>query len=287
MGAGIAQLLLTRRPDEAVILVERDEDEASAARQRVHSGLVRAARRQEQSADVVPDVLQRLDVRVGYPSGPVALAVEAVPELMSLKLEVLGRLARDCRPELLATNTSSLSVTALRDGVPEGTAFVGLHFFNPVPRSELIEVVRPDRCPDDDVALALAWCRELGKEHVVVSDSPGLATSRLGVAIALEAMRMVEQGVASPGDIDKGMRHGYKFPVGPLELTDRIGLDVRLAIAEELADRLGPRFDPPAVLRDLVASGDLGLKSSRGFYDWDGAVAKPRASAPWDGERHG
>jgi 3-hydroxybutyryl-CoA dehydrogenase len=156
----------------------------------------------------------------------------------------------------------------LAKSVIPGSSFIGLHFFNPVPRSKLVEIVRPDGCAPATVEQARRWVAVLGKESIEVGDSPGFATSRLGVAIALEAMRMVESGVASAQDIDRGMVLGYQFPMGPLELTDLIGLDVRLAIAEHLSSTLGPRFEPPDLLRKKVAAGELGQKSGQGFYDW-------------------
>jgi 3-hydroxybutyryl-CoA dehydrogenase len=143
-----------------------------------------------------------------------------------------------------------------------------LHFFNPVPASELVEVVAGAATAAEIVDRARGWVAALGKTPVVVRDSPGFASSRLGVALGLEAIRMVEEGVASAEDIDAAMTLGYKHPVGPLRLTDLVGLDVRLAIAEYLASRLGPRFEPPALLREKVAHGELGRKVGRGFYEW-------------------
>ena len=169
---------------------------------------------------------------------------------------------------VIATNTSSLSIDGLAAGLARPDRFVGLHFFNPVPASGLVEIVVGPATGDDLVAAAQAWVEALGKTAITVTDSPGFASSRLGVAIALEAMRMLEEGVASAADIDTAMTLGYRHPVGPLRTTDLVGLDVRLAIAEHLARELGPRFEPPAILRSLVAEGRLGRKSGRGFYDW-------------------
>jgi 3-hydroxybutyryl-CoA dehydrogenase len=143
-----------------------------------------------------------------------------------------------------------------------------MHFFNPVHIMKLVEVVRAEQSSDAAVRLSLDLARRVGKEPIDVQDSPGFASSRLGVAIGLEAIRMVEAGVGSVEDIDKAMTLGYGFPMGPLRLTDLVGLDVRLSIAEYLARELGPRFEPPALLRRKVAEGALGQKSGRGFYDW-------------------
>ena len=144
-----------------------------------------------------------------------------------------------------------------------------MHFFNPVPLMALLEIVQGPRSGAAAVDEALALGRRLGKEPIVVKDAPGFASSRLGVAIGLEAIRMVEEGVASPADIDKAMELGYRHPMGPLRLTDLVGLDVRLGIAEYLARELGPRFTPPRLLREMVAAGKLGKKSGQGFYAWE------------------
>jgi 3-hydroxybutyryl-CoA dehydrogenase len=146
--------------------------------------------------------------------------------------------------------------------------FVGMHFFNPVPASQLVELVRGSATDAAAVAVAVAAAARIGKETIEVRDAPGFASSRLGVAIGLEAIRMLEDGVASADDIDRAMVLGYRYPMGPLRLTDLVGLDVRLAIAEYLHATLGPRFAPPALLRDKVARGELGKKSGRGFFEW-------------------
>ena len=197
------------------------------------------------------------------------VVIEAVPEKLELKRELFARLDRLAGPQvLLATNTSSLSVAQIAEPCARPERVVGMHFFNPVHLMKLVEVVRAPQSSEDAVRCALELARRLGKEPIGVRDSPGFASSRLGLAIGLEAMRMLESGVASAEDIDKAMTLGYGFPMGPLRLTDLVGLDVRLSIAEHLARELGPRFDPPQLLRDKVARGELGKKSGRGFYDW-------------------
>lgn len=271
MGVGIAQVLLGASGVDAVHLVESDEDALQRAVGRVREGLQRQHRKADDASTLVEAAMERLRPRVGIPSDvPVDLVVEAVPEDFSLKAAVLADASRACPDALIASNTSSFSITDLAGSVAAGSSFIGMHFFNPVPRSKLVEIVRPDGCDPATVERARAWVALLGKESIEVGDSPGFATSRLGVAIALEAMRMVETGVASAQDIDRGMVLGYQFPIGPLELTDMIGLDVRLAIAEHLASTLGPRFEPPELLRAKVSAGELGQKSGRGFYDWAG-----------------
>jgi 3-hydroxybutyryl-CoA dehydrogenase len=198
------------------------------------------------------------------------LVIEAVPEKLALKREVFAAVERAAGPEaLLATNTSSLSVGAIAEALERPERFLGLHFFNPVPLMALLEIVTGSRTDAAVTAVAQELGRRLGKEPIVVRDAPGFASSRLGLALGLEAIRMVEQGVASPADIDKAMELGYRHPMGPLRLTDLVGLDVRLGIAEYLAGELGPRFEPPQLLRDKVAAGELGRKSGQGFYRWD------------------
>lgn len=196
-------------------------------------------------------------------------AIEAVPERIELKRELFATVDR-AAPEraLLATNTSSLPVAEIAAGLRAPGRLVGMHFFNPAHVMKLVEVVRHRGSDEPAVALAVALAERLGKTPIVVADSPGFASSRLGLVIGLEAMRMVEQGVASPTAIDTAMKLGYGHPMGPLELTDLVGLDVRLGIAEHLARTLGAAFAPPQLLRDKVAAGHLGKKSGEGFYRW-------------------
>jgi len=266
MGAGIAHAFLVRGP--RVVVVENDQDAADAARGRVATSVGRAADR-GLLPSTVDEALGRLTVTtVAHDLAGAGLVVEAVPEDADLKLEVLRRVEQVTPDAVLATNTSSLSVSGIAVGLKSPGRFVGLHFFNPVPASDLVEVVLGEQTGDDVAEQARRWVTALGKTAITVQDSPGFASSRLGVAIALEAMRMVQEGVASAQDIDTAMTLGYRHPVGPLRTTDIVGLDVRLAIAEHLARELGPRFEPPQLLRDMVAAGHLGRKTGRGFYDW-------------------
>lgn len=199
-----------------------------------------------------------------------SIVVEAVPERLDLKQRIFAELEKhapaDC---VFGTNTSSLSVAAIASRLADPGRVVGTHFFNPVHLMALLELVRSDATRDDALARARAFGERLGKSVIVVKDAPGFATSRLGVCLGMEAIRMVEQGVASPEDIDTAMVLGYRHPVGPLKLTDMVGLDVRLAIGEYLAKELGnPAFEPPELMRRMVADGQLGKKSGRGFYTW-------------------
>jgi 3-hydroxybutyryl-CoA dehydrogenase len=201
------------------------------------------------------------------------LVVEAVPERPELKREVFAALDRLAPPTaLLATNTSSLSVSAIAAATRRPERVVGLHFFNPVHLMRLLEVVRGERTSPATLGTAVALARAIGKEPIVTSDTPGFASSRLGVVLGLEAIRMLEQGVASAADIDRAMELGYNHPVGPLRLTDLVGLDVRLGIAEHLHQALGgEQYRPPDLLRRLVSEGRLGRKSGEGFYRWEEA----------------
>ena len=199
----------------------------------------------------------------------VQAVIEAVPERMELKTGIFGELgAKLDETVLLATNTSSLSITEIADATRHPERVVGMHFFNPVHIMKLVEIVRTERSSDAAAELALDLARRMGKDPIDVRDAPGFASSRLGIAIGMEAIRMVEEEVASAADIDKAMTLGYGFPMGPLKLTDLVGLDVRLAIAEYLSGELGDRFTPPQLLRDKVDRGELGKKSGQGFYDW-------------------
>lgn len=269
MGAGIVQQFLMA--GAAVVLVEATDDAAQAGRGRVSAGLDKARERGKIVAG--PDAyLARLSTVTDSSDIPAdtGLVVEAVPERTELKLAVLTAAeAAVGEDAVLASNTSSLSVTELAAALKRPGRFLGTHFFNPVPASKLVEIVT---APETDPAVletVRGWVGALGKTEIVVRDAPGFATSRLGVMLGLEAIRMVEEGVASPADIDTAMELGYRHPMGPLKLTDLVGLDVRLAIAEYLATELGDRFSPPELLRRKVAEGKLGRKSGEGFHIWD------------------
>ena len=203
------------------------------------------------------------------------LVVEAIPEDLENKRELVAEIEGFVDEEtIVATNTSSLSVTAIATALKHPERAVGLHFFNPPHKMALVEVVLAEQTSDETAEFAEAFVEELDKTAVVVQDAPGFASSRLGLALGVEAMRMVEQGVASVEDIDAAMELGYNHPVGPLELTDRVGLDVRLDILEYLHEELGDRFEPPEILRRKVEQGNVGKKVGRGFYVWEGGDPK-------------
>lgn len=240
------------------------------AAERIATGLQRQWRDRSDVEEATAAALGGLETVTDVPErDDVDLVIEAVPEDAELKRRVLRTIDARCGTgAVIATNTSSLSINALATVVSDPSRFIGMHFFNPVPRSELIELLTGDVTSDATLASARAWSALLGKTAIAVSDSPGFATSRLGLALGLEAIRMVEEGVASVEDIDAGMTLGYKHPVGPLRLTDIVGLDVRLGIAEHLTEELGPRFEPPGLLREMVDDGKLGQKVGEGFYRW-------------------
>jgi 3-hydroxybutyryl-CoA dehydrogenase len=269
MGAGIAQVFAAL--GSSVVIAEAADQQAALGR--VETGLARAHERGKLSEDPAAIL-----ARVSTVAGPADLAadldlvVEAVPEIPSLKVEVLALVDKIAGPDtVIASNTSSISIAELGAALSDPSRFIGMHFFNPVPASTLVEIVRAPATSLDVVQRVQQWVSLLGKTEVLVNDSPGFATSRLGVCLGLEAIRMLEEGVADAESIDRAMELGYKHPMGPLRSTDLVGLDVRLAIAEHLASTLGDRFEPPQLLRDMVARGDIGRKSGRGFHDWTNA----------------
>lgn len=267
MGAGIAHALLLAGSE--VVLVEAHESSAEVARGRVVSAVETSARRGT-LAGSVDDVVARLRVaRTADALIDAGLVVEAVPEDLDLKASVFRAVEAAVDDDaVVASNTSSLPIGELAALLDRPERVLGLHFFNPVPASLLVEVVVGTQTDPALVDRATGWVVTLGKTPVVVRDSPGFASSRLGVALGLEAIRMLEEGVADAEAIDAAMELGYRHPMGPLRSTDLVGLDVRLAIAEYLAGTLGDRFSPPQLLRDKVAAGELGRKTGRGFHDY-------------------
>ncbi|WP_441790316.1 3-hydroxyacyl-CoA dehydrogenase family protein [Leifsonia sp. YAF41] len=267
MGVGIAHAFLLTGAQ--VLILERDAEAA----ERAQAALVTAARRSVERGTTAEDesaLLDRIDVTTDAGAlGASGLVIEAVPEDLELKVAMLTRIEAVLADDAwLASNTSSLSIDLLAATLKRPERFCGLHFFNPVPSSTLVEIVTGSATSAGLTDAARGWVQAIGKTPIVVKDSPGFASSRLGVVIALEAIRMLEDGVASAEDIDTAMVLGYKFPVGPLHLTDLVGLDVRLGIADYLHCTLGERFAPPALLREKVAAGHLGRKTGQGFFTW-------------------
>jgi len=278
MGAGIAQVGAAAGLE--VVLVDVDGSALERGLDRATAGLDGAVARGKLSAEDAVAARTRLrgSSSIGEAADGAEVVVEAVPEQLELKRRIFGAIAAAAPGgSLLASNTSSLSVGAIAAATACPERVVGMHFFNPVPAMKLVEIVRHDRADPAMVERARELTLRLGKEPIVVADSPGFASSRLGVLLGLEAARMLEAGVASAADIDKAMRLGYGHPMGPLELGDLVGLDVRLAIAEHLEREIGAQFAPPEILRRKVSEGKLGKKTGEGFYRWEnGKIADAR-----------
>ena len=267
MGAGIAHALVLAGVQ--VTLIERDEESAAAARERVERAVQASVKRGR--IEYPGKAMSRLSAVDSYAElAGAGLVIEAVPEDLDLKLATLRAVEEAVGADaVIASNTSSISLDTLAESLARPERLLGLHFFNPVPASKLVEVVIARTTRPDLREAAVAWVEQIHKTAVVVNNAPGFASSRLGVALGLEAIRMVESGVASAEDIDAAMTLGYGHPVGPLRLTDLVGLDVRLGIARYLERELGARFAPPQLLVDLVERGHLGRKSGQGFYTWN------------------
>ena len=270
MGAGIAQAAATA--GWVTTLTDTRPAALQGAVDRIARTLDGAVQRGKLDAAGRDAILGRLQSDPGIRAAceGADLVVEAVLEDLDVKRDVMSQASDWALPSaLLATNTSSISIADIAADLPRPERLIGMHFFNPVHLMKLVEIVTHDATDDAARADALAVVQAMGKEPIVVRDSPGFASSRLGIALGLEAMRMLEEGVGSAADIDRAMELGYNHPMGPLKLTDLVGLDVRLRIADYLHQALGAeRFAPPAILRRLVAEGKLGKKSGHGFYDW-------------------
>ncbi|HEX7706935.1 MAG TPA: 3-hydroxyacyl-CoA dehydrogenase family protein [Thermoanaerobaculia bacterium] len=270
MGRGIAYLAAVSGYD--TVMYDVDLRALQKAKEAIDAILLKGVEKGKVSQQVAAHALESLQLvpELEPAVNGADLIIEAVPEDYDLKVELFAQADLFCGPDtILASNTSSISIRKLASNVERRDRFVGMHFFNPPHLMKLIEIVRGERTSEVTIEQVAEVAVKMGKTSIVVRDSPGFATSRLGVAIGLEAIRMLEEGVASAEDIDRAMELGYNHPMGPLRLTDLVGLDVRLGIAEYLASTLGERFEPPQLLRDLVAEGKLGKKSGQGFYRWD------------------
>ena len=271
MGHGIAYVAALAGCD-----VRLTDDRAAAlpqAKAKIEDLLAGGLKRGKLTESDAAAVRQRLktDATVRNAITDADVVIEAIVEDLAIKQRLFADIERVApATALLATNTSSLSIAQIAATMKQPGRLIGMHFFNPVHVMRLVEVVTHGREQGDGAAeRAVEFARRLGKEPIVVRDSPGFASSRLGVVLGLEAMRMLEQGVASAEDIDKAMELGYNHPMGPLKLTDQVGLDVRLAIAEYLHATLGkPHYEPPKILREKVKKGELGRKTGKGFYTW-------------------
>ena len=271
MGAGIAYVSLAAGYE--VRLQDANGPALDRATERIAGSFDRAIERGKATADARAAALSRLTAGPDPASavGNADLVIEAIPEQLAMKQSLFADVERLVAPSaLLASNTSSLSIGAIGEGLRHPERLLGMHFFNPVPVMKLVELVRSPRTTPAVIERAQRFVASLGKTAIVVGDTPGFATSRLGVVLGLEAIRMLEQGVASAEDIDRAMELGYNHPMGPLRLTDLVGLDVRLAIAEHLHRTFGAdTYAPPALLRTMVAAGKLGKKTGEGFYRWE------------------
>jgi 3-hydroxybutyryl-CoA dehydrogenase len=270
MGNGIAQVCAMA--GYAVVLHDPQLGAVERALGTIRANLDKGVARGKVTAEAREAALGNLREAsdVGAAAADADLVIEAVPERMEIKTSIFRELDRTAPAHaILATNTSSLSVSRIAEATGRADRVIGLHFFNPVHIMKLLEVVRGTETSEATLDASLGFARRIGKEPIVVTDTPGFASSRLGVVLGLEAMRMVEQGVASPADIDRAMELGYNHPMGPLRLSDLVGIDVRLGIAEYLHAELGgEQYRPPEIMRRMVAEGKLGKKSGRGFYEW-------------------
>jgi 3-hydroxybutyryl-CoA dehydrogenase len=274
MGHGIAQVSAMAGHDVTLRDIEPGivEDGIDSIRSNLEGGVERGKVTEAEMDSTLGNITGETDLPTAV--GGADLVAEAVPEDLDLKTTVLTD-AEDVASQetILATNTSSLSVTELASGLERPGNLIGLHFFNPVHIMSLVEVIVGERTDESTREFAIEFAAGIDKTPVVVRDVPGFASSRLGVALGVEAIRMVEEGVAAPRDIDNAMELGYNHPMGPLELTDVVGLDVRLDILEYLRTELGERFKPPQLLKRKVRAGKLGKKSGEGFYVWEDGEA--------------
>ncbi len=269
MGHGIAHV--SAAAGFRVTLYDVDEVRVAAGIRKIEAALDKGVEKGKVTPDARTAALRLLDSTTELADlADADLLIEAIPERLEMKQSLFHQLDTICSPSaVFATNTSSLSIARIASSVADPSRVIGTHFFNPVHLMTLLEVVVHAGTREDVRENILKYGARIGKECIVVNDAPGFATSRLGVCLGMEAIRMVEQGVASPEDIDKAMCLGYRHPVGPLRLTDMVGLDVRLAIGEYLARELNnPAFEPPALMRKMVAEGKLGQKTGAGFYSW-------------------
>lgn len=278
MGRGIAQAFA--QAGYATTLYDVDPEAAHRARQSIEATLDKGVDLGKVEPAERERALERLRVETDLGAAVIDadLAIEAIPELLDAKREMFAELDARC-PDgaILASNTSSLTIAGLAAETARPERVAGLHFFNPVHAMKLVEIVAPEGVSPQVVETLSRAVESLGKRPIVVRDVPGFATSRLGVTLGLEAIRMVEEEVATAADIDTAMELGYNHPMGPLKLTDLVGLDVRLAIAEHLARELDDRrFEAPALLRRMVSAGNLGRKTGEGFYRWEDGKPIPK-----------
>ncbi len=271
MGHGIAQI--TAKAGYKTTLYDVNMSVVEQGLLRIRENLTNAVELGKATEQECADILERIHLSSDLDRAvhEAAIVIEAVPEMMDVKQGLFKQMEQAISPEtIIASNTSSLSITELASVLKRPERFVGLHFFNPVHIMKLVEVVWGEETSEETRERAMRISEEFGKVPILVKDSPGFASSRLGIVLGMEAIRMVEDGVASPEDIDKAMELGYRHPMGPLRLTDLVGLDVRLRVAMYLHRTLGSdAFKPPGLLKKMVGEGKFGQKSGEGFYRWD------------------
>ena len=270
MGHGIAHVAAAAGCD--VVLQDVNEDLARKGIAKIRENLEKGIAKGKVTAEERDRVLGRIRPAASLAEAAAGadLVVEAAPERLELKQQLVEQVFTAGKPEVIfASNTSSLPVTAIAAKAKRPAQVIGMHFFNPPHLMKLVEVVLAQQTSEATAEAVLALAKRMGKETIRVKDAPGFATSRLGVLLGLEAIRMLEAGVASAEDIDRAMEVGYNHPMGPLRLTDLVGLDVRLAIADHLFHEIGEQFRPPPLLRKMVRAGKLGKKTGEGFYRWD------------------
>jgi len=267
MGVGIAYV--SALAGGSVHVVEPDDRRAESMQRTLQEAVSAAIQRGKLDERGGAELSSRISRHTRVNEIPMGcdVVIETVPERLALKTEVLSQIATRT-PSVIGSNTSALSIDRLAEALPDPSLFLGMHFFNPVWSFRLVELVRGAHTAPQVLERARAFVTWLGKESLTVPDIPGFATSRLDLAASLEAMRMLESGIASAADIDRAAVLAYRHPVGPLRLSDIVGLDVRLDIARVLEIAHGSRFSPPAILIDMVAQGRLGVKSGRGFFEW-------------------
>ncbi len=267
MGVGIAYVFAAKDWIATIVAPERTQQEL--AYQQIVTVAADGVRRGKIAEPVGAKLIGNVEFKseiLELPSN-LDLIIESIPESFELKQKALMQ-SEAVSPKVLASSTSTLSISALAKTLIAPEKFLGLHFFDPVWSFRVVEIVKGSLTEKDTLSTAQTYLNSIGKESVVISDSPGFATNRLELIMALEATRMVESNVATPADIDQLMTSAYSHPVGPLELSDLVGLDVRLDNALLLSQGLGERFAPPKILIDMVRAGKLGRKSGVGFYKW-------------------
>ncbi len=272
MGSGIAEVAALG--GYMVTLCDVSEGLLERALARIEESLGKAAAKGRISEQDAQAALLRISTepRVEAAAGEWDLAIEAAPEDMGIKFELFRTLDRLCRPTaIFASNTSGLSITEMAAACARPGRVAGMHFFNPVPRMKLVEIVRGLETDPATVAAVDHAARTMGKETVIINESPGFVTSRINALIGNEAFHMLEAGVATAEDIDRAVKLGLNHPMGPFEMIDMVGLDVRLAVLRNLAESLGDRYRPSPLLVKYVKAGRLGRKAGRGVYAYDAA----------------